>query len=139
MLQWQTISRLCDPIIQCLPPHVMKKSKGEQLKFAEDHVHLYDEKSYQGPFRQLEQRVREEPHTLFLIICDEAHWGVANDSSDSDDLIEQKNANYKIVNTWNSQTHPNAFILLVTATPYNLLSRNRLIPWTYKHHRDDGK
>ena len=65
----------------------------------------------------LQKDARDNPKKLLLIVADEAHWGMTG----------KQGANHKIVNAWDD-TFPNVIVLLITATPWNLLTENSRIP-----------
>lgn len=64
----------------------------------------------------------ECPHTLFVIVCDEAHYGATSGTSDLNNGGDQsKPSPYaKLAGSWNSEDYPNVVVLLVSATAWNL-------------------
>lgn len=59
--------------------------------------------------------VKSNPDTFFMIILDEAHYGATTN--------EENTTPYsRLALPWNSEEFPNVFVLLVSATPWNLLS-----------------
>lgn len=63
----------------------------------------------------------KDPKLLLLIVCDEAHSG-ATGKVDNKQLQETPYS--KLVNPWNSQDFPNVVVIMVTATPWTLLTIN---------------
>jgi hypothetical protein len=80
----------------------------------------------------LEQTIKEQPETLFLIIHDEAHYEATRDPRNQEKATRDPENREKAVNLYmNSKTvldSPNVLTLLVSATPYNLVSSNSRIP-----------
>ena len=70
---------------------------------------------------KLKEEVEKNRSTLYVIIFDEAHHGATTN--------EDRSTPYsKLASTWNSEDFPNVFVLLVSATPWNLLSVKSKIP-----------
>lgn len=98
-------------------------------------IQYSDTASHRGQWQLFRQEVFNCPERLFITVADECHWGpkayqahdkmvndyipetdsVASNADARDDLLQQKNY----------------FVLLVSATPYNVLSRNSSIPEEY--------
>jgi hypothetical protein len=80
----------------------------------------------------LEQTIKEQPETLFLIIHDEAHYEATRDPGNQEKATRDPENREKAVNLYmNSKTvldSSNVLTLLVSATPYNLVSSNSRIP-----------
>jgi hypothetical protein len=80
----------------------------------------------------LEQTIKEQPETLFLIIHDEAHYEATRDPGNQQKATRDPENREKAVNLYmNSKTvldSTNVITLLVSATPYNLVSSNSRIP-----------
>jgi hypothetical protein len=68
-------------------------------------------------FSKLVERVNNEPNTLFLLVHDEAHWQATCDGA-ADTHMNQDAL----------RLAPNVLHLSVTATPYNLLTKQSQIP-----------
>ena len=60
----------------------------------------------------------ENPKCLQLLIFDEAHYGATQQTKEG----KQETPYSSILKHYNSQEYPNVIILLVTATPWNLLT-----------------
>ena len=69
---------------------------------------------------QLKTEVEKNPSTFYVIIFDEAHHGATTN--------EDNSTPYSKLAFWNSQDFPNVFVLLVSATPWNLLSVKSKVP-----------
>ncbi|XP_068229793.1 uncharacterized protein [Palaemon carinicauda] len=117
MLEDQTWLRLSRKESECFPDSYYEGSDGKARKIAKEKVFKYNEKTV-GQHENFHTQVKNNPTTLFLIVADEAHWGATTDDKPHSMLI----------NKWNSQDHPNVILLLVTATPYNLLTQNSRLP-----------
>lgn len=131
MLKGQTRSRLLDPQSFCLPSSVYKKSDEEIFAYASKRVSQYCLKSSEVKKRHKEilEEAKNNPTILFLIIADEAHWGVTGHRPSTDENgEEQTQAHDTYVNCWNDQDYPNVFVVQVTATPYNLLTEQSRLP-----------
>jgi hypothetical protein len=68
----------------------------------------------------MEQRIKQEKDTLFLLIHDEAHYEATRTDKD--------NAVNTFINSETVLNSSNVLTLLVSATPYNLVSKNTRIP-----------
>lgn len=68
-------------------------------------------------FMEFKKRVKAKPHTLFLMIADECHWG-ANWKAPHDTYINDPELN----------AAENVIVLLVSATPYCLLTLDSRLP-----------
>ncbi len=129
VLESQTSSRLIDRESGCLPEDKYGATPKEKHDYLQEHVLKYD-KSAKAKM-SFKERAKAEPKTLFLVVADEAHWGVTKETGSGEDP-----AYTTLVNTWNSEEHPNVFVLLVSATPHLLLTKNTRIPhdWKYDIH-----
>jgi hypothetical protein len=58
---------------------------------------------------ELKADVELNKDKLFVIICDEAHSGCTKSTK-----TQNESPYYKIVNFWNSDDHPNVFVILVS-------------------------
>ena len=117
MLEQQTIKRLCERQAQCFPTHLYESSKLLREE-AKRRVKKYVlSKDVDARHREL-QKIARDPKTLVLIVADEAHWGITNDATSK----KKETANNKLVNFWEDEQHPNVVVLLVSATPFNLLT-----------------
>ena len=113
----------------------------ELRNYAKSHVQLYsNSESVDTRLDELKKQVGENPKTLFLIVCDEAHYGATGKSCilqsismeiiglscqfSAETLTNAESPYSKIVNHWNSEDHPNVVMLMMTATPQTLLTTN---------------
>ena len=74
-------------------------------------------------FEKLKSAAREKPNTLFVVIADECHWGITKDK-------EQKSSAHNLfINEWCKGNSPqNVVVVQISATPFNLLTRNSRLP-----------
>ena len=71
------------------------------------------------------KNAKENPDTLFIIIFDEAHHSATAKNEDKKPTPYQK-----LAKPWNSEDFPNVFVLMVSATPWNLQTVNTKIKKT---------
>ena len=117
MLQNQTMARVCDFDAGVLPSALTDRMK--RLQYARNRVRKYlysgfDEEQHE----RLKVEVRDKPNTLFVIVADECHWGIT----------QGEQAHNRLINDWNDEDHVNVIVLQVSATPYNLLTKNSRLP-----------
>ena len=139
MLQEQTYRRLADPEVKCFMPSLYDGPKAQLLKHAQSHVGKYVSAiATRTRHAALQKRAKEEPQTLLVIVADEAHWGITNrpnkkkvgddsETTSHDNEAVRKTVHDLVVNSWDDEEYPNVIVLLVTATPYNLLTENSRI------------
>jgi hypothetical protein len=68
-------------------------------------------------FLDFKARVKARPHTLFLMIADECHWGAIS-----------KKPHDVMINDPELNAAENVIVLLVSATPYCLLTLDSRLP-----------
>ena len=83
------------------------------IKYRKDH--------FENRFTPFRNRIEKEKDTLFVLIADECHYAITKDG-----------AHDMIVNDTLATNQDNFFVLLVSATPYNVLSIDSNIPEMYK-------
>ncbi len=131
MLEMQTIERLCEKAADCFSSQLYNCT--ENLRnYAEKRVRMYVvTQKTKKELDELKKEAEDNPNKLFLIIADEAHWGT------SDVGLSGNNANNSFVNMWTNANY-NVIVLLVTATPWNLLTNRSRIPAIYvADNKDD--
>lgn len=74
-------------------------------------------------FEQLKQDVKGKPKTLFIVIADECHWGITKDKEQT-----QRSAHNLFINEWCEDSPRNVVVLQISATPFNLLTKNSRLP-----------
>ncbi|KAG2386909.1 hypothetical protein C9374_001944 [Naegleria lovaniensis] len=107
-LWYQTMERLERANI--LPPNT--KLTSVSIKYRKDHLPIFE------AFRN---RIEKEQDTLFIVIADECHFAITKDG-----------AHDNIVNDALALKHNNFFVLLVSATPYNVISVDSNVPEVYE-------
>lgn len=131
-LEQQTLCRLLHPEAGCFSPEFYTWDYKSQYNYAKERVNKYRKFTKSTDrHKKLKKEVEEDnkdnnPKTLYVIVADEAHWGVSGKFDDDDG--EQQNdpkAHDTFINDWNHDQHPNVVILQVSATPYNLLTKNK--------------
>ena len=111
MLNNQIIQRLCSEAVGCFPQEDYKDEKRLQ-NMAKYRVRKYMKtKKIVDELETLKTEVNKNPTTLFLIIADEAQWGIWRGEGSTNSMI---------VNTWGDE-FPNVVVILVTATHWNLM------------------
>jgi len=81
-----------------------------------------DGKAENDKHSEMERRIKNEKDTLFLIIHDEAHYEATRNPAKGKRPVD------KFINSATVLTSPNVVTLLVSATPYSLVSSNSRIP-----------
>ena len=71
----------------------------------------------------MEKRITQEQDTLFLVVHDEAHYEATRDPTKKKETAVNTFMNSEII-----LKSKNVVTLLVSATPYNLVSTNSRIP-----------
>ena len=133
MLEEQSVHRLCQRKAGCFAPKVYDNDS-KLMRLAKKRVGKYMiTKSTDEDLEKLHADVTNNPDKLFLLIADEAHWGIASKSN----LGE--GANHKTVNFWDHSEHTNVLLLLVSATPWNLLTENLPNPRSLRRRGEDNK
>ena len=128
MLQQQTVKRLMDETAQCFQAKYYAIGQRDKLKEkAERRVHKYNLSSAEIERNTtLLEEAENNPNTLYLIVADEAHWGVGkgddiNDAPEKCPQVKSKSyAHNKLINCWDCKMYPNVIVLQVTATGFNL-------------------
>ncbi|KAK2154422.1 hypothetical protein LSH36_269g08046 [Paralvinella palmiformis] len=135
MLEEQTLYRLLNPEAACFHRDLyddFKKLQGvARVRVSKYQAH----KAEHDRSEELQRMAKEEPDTLFLIIADEAHWGVGKAEKhptngaegDQERVGSKSGANDRLINCWTDE-YPNVIVLLVTATGYNLKSEESRLP-----------
>ena len=121
MLSDQTEKRICHPDAGVLSKEELearsemnaKKRMFMYVRSAETDTH----------FQQLKKDVQENPKTLFVIIADECHWGITKDKD------QKPSAHNLFINEWCKDDSPkNVVVVQISATPFNLLTKNSRLP-----------
>ncbi len=107
---------------------VMKRQLCGQGSSEKDHkcrvLQYSNAKNVKKDFEEFKKRVERSKKTLFMLIADECHWGALKDSPHD-----------KYVNDEDLTKAHNVMVILVSATPYCLLTRDSRIPETYQPGR----
>lgn len=92
-------------------------------------IQYADKPQHRKEWAKYADQIRSSPTRLFITIADECHWGptacqahdkMVNDYTDKPDVIQQDLLECK-----------NHIVLLVSATPFNVLSQNSRLPEKY--------
>ena len=132
VLEGQTKSRMLD-FDGVLPFEIVKKlgtpKENEALRFANVRVQRYvktvRDKIQDERIEEIKENAKN-PKCLQLLIFDEAHHGATKQSNED----KSETPYSKLTQHYNSQDYPNIIILLVTATPWNLLTVSSKLPKT---------
>ena len=133
MLEKQTINRLCMETAECF--HQDEYADLEKLEeLARKKVKKYViTKTTKQDLEEMKADALKNPKKLLFIVADEAHWGISGQTNLG------VSANNALVNAWDDG-YPNVIVLLVTATPWNLLTQNSRIPWvTIAEKQENGE
>ena len=122
MLSDQTEKRICHPNAGVLSKEELESRKRDRdgkkrmfmyVRSAETDTH----------FDELKRDVQEKPHTLFVIVADECHWGITRDKE------KKSSAHNLFINEWCKKDPPrNVIVVQISATPFNLLTKNSRLP-----------
>ena len=116
-----------------LPWEIMKKlgtpKEDEALRFANVRIQRYvktiKDKIQDKRIEEIKENAKD-PKCLQLLIFDEAHHGATKQSNED----KSETPYSKLTQHYNSKDYPNIIILLVTATPWNLLTVSSKLPKT---------
>ncbi|XP_068230443.1 uncharacterized protein [Palaemon carinicauda] len=134
MLEDQTWMRLSRKESGCFPASYYKGSDKKAREAARNKVFKYNSKTL-SDHNKFEEEVFNNPKTLFLIIADEAHWGATTADKPHSLLINE----WSRKDEHGKSVYSNVILLLVTATPYNLLTENsRLRTDIFYKNENDG-
>ncbi|KAJ7381053.1 GREB1-like protein [Desmophyllum pertusum] len=121
MLSDQTEKRICHPDAGVLSREELESRddcNGKKRMFM--YVRSQETETH---FEELKNDVQEKPKTLFVIIADECHWGITKDKE------KKPSAHNLFINEWCKDNSPkNAFVVQISATPFNLLTQNSRLP-----------
>ena len=121
MLEEQTAIRMMDPLSEVFPRSLYSKSSWKTMKEeADKRVKKYHMSSL-ASHKELVERVKSNPRTLFLIVADEAHVAITKKEDKKQSGHERGNrgeretetANDTMVNYWKDDEHPNVVVLQV--------------------------
>ena len=121
MLSDQTEKRIRHPDAGVLPKEELKVRKELNAK-KRMFMYLRSDENDRY-FDQLKLAAQTKPKTLFVIIADECHWGITKDKA------EKPSAHNLFINEWCKDSSPrNVVVVQISATPFNLLTRNSRLP-----------
>eukprot|EP00741_Cyanophora_paradoxa_P012771 tig00020629_g12336.t1 len=98
---------------------------------AENQVFMFmDSQACKSAYAAFKKRAIEEPDTLCVLVADECHWGVgrgsAHDSFVNDSNVDSEYPDARLTDC------ENVLVLLVSATPGNVLTKKSRIPEKYR-------
>ena len=117
ILELQTLSRMLEHE-GVLPDHILIQVDTEKEKFAKIRVQKYVHKPDKKVRLEEIKTKAKNPKCLQLLIFDEAHYGATKQTKEG----FRQTPYSSILQHYNSQDYPNVIVLLVTATPWNLLT-----------------
>ena len=121
MLEKQTINRLCAESAECFPQDAYSDLiQLEEMARKRVRKYVYTN-TIKQELESMKSDAERHKKKLILVVADEAHWGISGQTNLG------VSANNALVNAWNDQ-FSNVIVLLVTATPWNLLTQNSRIP-----------
>jgi len=115
MLEEQTKKRLGEKEAECFDPKTYETNRSIRQVVDSSVFKYVTDKNSKDDCIQLKKEAKDNPKKLFLIVADEAHWGVT---------AGVNCGNKVFVNDWSDVDYPNVFVLQVTATPWTLLTEN---------------
>lgn len=135
MLETQTRMRLCHRQSGCFKPEVYNDPRKLGSLANERVIKYVASKFGDKHLAELKKKAENNKDTLFLIVADEAHWGITNSNS-----LNTVGSNDRFINVWDDEKYSNVIVLLVSATPWNLLTANSRIPETFiAMHKQSGE
>ena len=117
ILELQTLSRMLEHE-GVLPGYILTQSDTDKEKFANIRVQKYVHKPEKDVRLNEIKTKAKNPQCLQLLIFDEAHYGATQQTKEG----FRQTPYSSILQHYNSQDYPNVIVLLVTATPWNLLT-----------------
>ena len=97
------------------------KARMEDLGLPSDAVFICNTKGWDDGVKPFYDRIQVEKGTLFVMVCDEAHWGV-NKGGAYDRMMNAPDEFPGL------SSAPNLVQIFVSATPFNLLTKESRIP-----------
>ena len=115
MLEGQTAERLMEPQTEVFPRAIYQSTWKIRKEEADKRVKKHQISTVKSSHRELVERVKSKPRTLFLIVADEAHLAITGDETGAsgDGVGSRDKANNILVNCWNQNDHPNVVVLQV--------------------------
>ena len=118
ILELQTLSRMLEHE-GVLPGYILTQLDTEKERFAKIRVQKYIHKEDKDVrLDEIKTKAKKNPKCLQLLIFDEAHYGATQQTKEG----VRQTPYSSILQHYNSQVYPNVIVLLVTATPWNLLT-----------------
>lgn len=106
-------------------------------------IQYSDRRSHPGQWKLFRREVFKRPNRLFITVADECHWGPkayqAHDKMVNDNEPEEEAAGTSAGARDSLLQQENYFALLVSATPYNVISKGSHIPEEYMVIADQGR
>ena len=112
-----------------------QKDKDEAFEYAEVRVQKY---CHSDPTDKRLKKIKanaEDPKFLQILIFDEAHYSATSQK----DATKKETPYSKLLNYINSEEYPNIIVLLITATPWNLLTVSSKVERTEVRIGDNGE
>ena len=112
-----------------------QKDEDEALNYAQERVQRY---CHSEPIEERLAQIKtqaEDPKFLQILVFDEAHYSATSQK----DEMKRETPYSKLLNYINSEKYPNVIVLLVTATPWNLLTVSSKIERTEIKIAKDGQ
>ena len=111
-------------------------SEKELLKHAKVRVQKYVHSGKtKKRLAEIKQNAQRDPKLLQVIVCDEAHYSATSQPDE-----DKRETPYSLLVNWaNSEDYPNVIVILVTATPWNLVTTGTKLPQTQVEYDENGR